>query len=300
MIDLPGIRLGQKSFTTPLTNDAVRAIRFGQFEAGTTRVVVELAPGYTIDPQQVKFRPVSSQHWTIDIPPAILDASRSPATSPADVAITVPLLPPAAFSVPTPTRQSGKLVVVIDPGHGGPDPGAVGIGGIREKDIVLDIARKLATKLRDQGIEVIMTRDADIDLDLEPRVALAERTKANFFVSIHANSIDINHPDVNGLQTYYFHENSNRLAQVIQHEVLQTTGIIDRGVKTARFYVIRNTSMPAVLVEVGFVTGREDAAHLADANYRAKTADAIASGILRLSGPINSASSGTVTGRSPQ
>jgi N-acetylmuramoyl-L-alanine amidase len=265
VIDLPGIWLGQKSFTTSLTNDAVRSIRFGQFEPGTTRVVGELAPGYTIDPQQVHFRPISSQHWTIGIPPAIPVASNSAKTGTADVAIAVPTLPPTASSTPIPTQQSGKLVVVVDPGHGGPDPGAIGVGGIQEKDIVLDIARELAAKLRDQGIEVIMTRDADIDLDLEPRVALAERVKADFFVSIHANSIDINHPNVNGLQTYYFHDNSNRLAQVIQQEVLQTTGVIDRGVKTARFYVIRNTSMPAVLVEVGFVTGRDDAAHLADA-----------------------------------
>ncbi len=207
------------------------------------------APGYTIDPQQVRFRPVSAQHWTIDIPPAVRAASGSPEVPIADVAIAVPVLPPTAFPVPLLTQRSGKVVVVIDPGHGGPDPGAVGIGGMREKDIVLDIARRLSARLQSQGIEVVMTRDADIDLDLEPRVALAERVKANLFVSIHANSLNMSRPDVNGLQTYYFHDNSSRLAQVIQQEVLQTTGIVDRGVKTARFYVIRNTSMPAVLVE---------------------------------------------------
>jgi N-acetylmuramoyl-L-alanine amidase len=281
VIDLPGLTLGQKSFTTPLTGAAVRSIRFGQFESGTTRVVVEFAAGYQIDPQQVRFQALSPQHWTIAIPQPGLTPD-NPAEASNDIAIAVPPLPPELRPRPILQRHPGKTLVVLDPGHGGPDPGAIGIGGIQEKDVVLDIAEKLAVQLRSRGIDVILTRDADIDLDLPPRVELAERVKADLFVSIHANSIDMNHPDVNGLQTYYFHDNSSNLAQLIHQEVLHTTGINDRSVRTARFYVIRNTSMPAVLVEVGFVTGQDDAAHLSDAGYREKTAEAIAAGILRL------------------
>jgi N-acetylmuramoyl-L-alanine amidase len=281
VIDLPGLTLGQKSFTTPLTGEAVRSIRFGQFESGTTRVVVELASGYQIDPQQVRFQALSPQHWTIELPPPAITPV-NPVAASNDIAIAVPTLPPELLPPPIPQRHPGKMLVVLDPGHGGPDPGAIGIGGIEEKNIVLDIAEKLAVQLRSRGIDVILTRDTDLDLDLPPRVALAERVKADLFVSIHANSIDLNHPDVNGLQTYYFHDNSSNLAQLIHQEVLHTTGIHDRSVRTARFYVIRNTSMPAVLVEVGFVTGQEDAAHLSDASYREKTAEAIAAGILHL------------------
>jgi N-acetylmuramoyl-L-alanine amidase len=171
-------------------------------------------------------------------------------------------------------------VVVVDPGHGGPDPGAVGIGGLQEKGITLDISRQVAARLAQQGVQVIMTREDDRDLDLEPRVVLAERANASLFVSIHANAISLSRPDVNGLETYYY-SSGERLARTIHNSVLQGTGVRDRGVRSARFYVLRRTSMPSVLVEVGFVTGAEDAARLSTSSYRTQMADAIARGVLQ-------------------
>ncbi len=297
VIDLPGLQLGRPAFTAALKNPRFRSLRFGQVESNMARVVVDLAPGYTIDPQQVQLKPISGRHWTVDLPePMLIEPG---VNEPADeVAIAVPILPPAELVPPQPLKpqlpkpllpnilrkQHDRPLVVIDPGHGGPDVGAIGIDGIREKDIVFDISQKLAERLRSEGLDVIMTRDADIDLDLEPRVALAERVKADFFVSVHANSINMSHPEISGLQTYYYHNNSVALAEKIHAQVLHTTGIFDRHIRTARFYVIRNTSMPSVLVEVGFVTGSEDAPHLADPSYRTQTAEAIAAGVLAAAG----------------
>ncbi|WP_227517634.1 N-acetylmuramoyl-L-alanine amidase family protein [Parathermosynechococcus lividus] len=169
---------------------------------------------------------------------------------------------------------------MIDPGHGGSDAGAIGIGGIREKDIVIDISQQVAQFLQQQGVQVILTRTSDIDLELAPRVSMAERARANAFVSIHANAISMARPDVNGVETYYAPGKSSRLAAAIQNSILSSLNVRDRGVRAARFYVIRNTSMDAALVETGFVTGAEDAANLSNPAWRTQMAQAIARGIL--------------------
>jgi N-acetylmuramoyl-L-alanine amidase len=100
-------------------------------------------------------------------------------------------------------------------------------------------------------------------------------------VSIHANAISMSRPDVNGVETYYASGTGRRLAAAIQASMLAATGMNDRGVKQARFFVLRRTSMPAALVEVGFVTGAADAPLLADSAWRETAANAIARGILQ-------------------
>ena len=179
-----------------------------------------------------------------------------------------------------PTVPNGRFTVVIDPGHGGRDPGAVGIGGLQEKVVVNDIAPKVAEILREQGVNVVMTRESDIEVDLAPRVQTAERANASIFVSIHANAISMSRPDVNGLETFYASDSGQRLANTVHDTVLRAMGMRDRRVRSARFYVIRRTSMPAILVETGFVTGAEDAPNLADPAWRERMAEAIAQGIL--------------------
>jgi N-acetylmuramoyl-L-alanine amidase len=190
-----------------------------------------------------------------------------------------PVNPNANLPRPAP----GRPVVVIDPGHGGPDPGAIGIGGLQEKDIVFDISRQVVALLEQQGVQVVITRNADVDLGLEPRVVLARRVNASLFVSIHANAISLSRPDINGIETYYFHGASYGLAQELHRAMVRASGAPDRGVRQARFYVIRNTppDMPSVLLETGFVTGGQDAPRLASAEGRRALAQAIAQGILR-------------------
>ena len=179
-----------------------------------------------------------------------------------------------------PNVRSG-LVVVIDPGHGGVDPGAVGIGGLKEEDIVLDVGLKVAQLLEQQGVRVVMTRQSDQGVDLEPRVQIAESARADIFVSIHANALSMSRPDVNGIETFYSSPEGARLGRVIHDNMIQFSGMNDRGLKSARFYVIRNTSMPAVLLEIGFVTGAQDAPQLADPEWRSQMSVAIARGILQ-------------------
>ncbi|NEQ48530.1 MAG: DUF3747 domain-containing protein [Leptolyngbya sp. SIO3F4] len=185
---------------------------------------------------------------------------------------------PSPSTSPTTPARRGEVLVMIDPGHGGRDPGAVG-NGLQEKEINLFISRRLQRTLEQRGYRVALTRNSDFELDLQPRVDIAERANATIFVSIHANAISLSRPEVNGLETYYFSSGRN-LARSIHSSVLRSTDLRDRGVRQARFYVLRNTSMPAVLVETGFITGREDSARLRSNAAREQIADAIAQGII--------------------
>ncbi|MDX2213380.1 MAG: DUF3747 domain-containing protein [Oculatellaceae cyanobacterium bins.114] len=191
-----------------------------------------------------------------------------------------PLPPTPNPSTPAPQTPIARRVVVIDPGHGGTDPGAIGIGGIQEKEIVLAIAQEVTSLLERHGVQAVMTRRDDRTLDLEPRVTFAERANADLFVSIHANSTPSG-STANGAETYYSSATGRQLAQAIQSNMIQSTGMIDRGVKQARFYVLTQTSMPAALVEVGFVTGQQDVRRLSSPTSRRQIAGAITDGILQ-------------------
>ena len=181
-----------------------------------------------------------------------------------------------------PKVKQNKFSVVIDPGHGGVDPGAIGIGGLRETDVVLEVSKIVKKLLSENGVKVILTRNKDFDLDLPPRVSFANKTDADIFVSIHANASRGKRKDINGLETFYFKGWRGRLlAKRIQKQILRVSpGSPDRGVKQGRFYVIKNTRMPAVLVEIGFLTGRLDARRLDKTVHRRRIAHAIAKGIL--------------------
>lgn len=184
---------------------------------------------------------------------------------------------PSSLESPAP---SNRTLVFLDAGHGGQDPGTIGIGGLREKDIVLPITMDVAEILKKQGIEVKLTRDSDYFISLQGRTDLANQVNADLFVSIHANAINMSRPDVNGLETYYY-ETGRRLAEVIHWNILNSVNIRDRGIRRARFYVLRHSKMPSVLVEVGFVTGAEDAPRLKDPTHRRQLAEAIARGIIQ-------------------
>ena len=193
--------------------------------------------------------------------------------------------------IPVPTPRTQRLgqrdgvpkrrpIVLIDPGHGGNDPGGIGLGGLQEKNVILPIAIQVVALLQEQGVQTVMTRYNDYFVELGARVAKAEGVQADLFVSIHANAMPANRTDINGLETYYY-DSGQRLAQTIHNNVLQRVDIQDRRVRRARFFVLRKSSMPSVLVEVGFVTGNEDARRLANSDYRDQMAAAIARGILQ-------------------
>jgi len=209
---------------------------------------------------------------TIAVPPS---AQRPPSTP-------QPTVPPQPTTPVLPPRPGNtRVIVAIDPGHGGRDPGAVGIGGLQEKNVVFPVSTRVAQLLREAGVDVVMTRTSDLTLDLEPRVNIANSANATIFLSIHANALSMSRPDVNGLETYYYSESGRQLASVIHANVLPVSGFGDRGVKQARFYVLRNTAMPAALLELGFVTGANDAPKLRDPAWQERMAQAIARSLLQ-------------------
>ena len=197
--------------------------------------------------------------------------------------VSLPVISPRAVSVNDGGRSSRaktKPLVIIDPGHGGQDPGTVGINGVVEKNIVLPISLEVAKELEKQGITVKLTRNRDNFISLDGRTDLANNSNADLFVSIHANAINLSRPDVNGLETYYY-KSGRRLAEVIHWNVLNSVNIKDRKIRRSRFFVLRHSKAPAVLVEVGFLTGREDSRNLQNSNHRSQIAKAIARGIVQ-------------------
>ena len=253
-------------------NSPISRLQVLQQDAQT--VVIVLQPSFGARFGQVN--QLSDQLSALQIFPQAIVGSSFPSNNPSSSFPTAP----TNLNIELPSVR-GRPVVVIDPGHGGRDPGAVGISGLQEADIVLDISQQVTSLLEGQGVQARLTRTQDIEIDLAPRVEQANRANADLFVSIHANAINMSRPDVNGLETYYL-GSGLELANTIHRSILQAIpDLPDRRVRRANFYVLRNTQMPAVLVETGFVTGADDARRLQDAAYRSRMAAAIARGILQ-------------------
>ncbi len=171
-----------------------------------------------------------------------------------------------------------RPTVVIDAGHGGHDRGGVPGDRYAEKIYTLDVARRLEALLRSAGYRTVMTRPGDYFVGLDGRCAIANSYRDAIFVSIHFNSAT--REGANGIETYYYSRRSARLAAAIHGRVVRATGTEDRRVRTRGFYVIRNTRIPAVLVECGFLTNRAEGGRIAGSGaYRQRLAEAIAAGI---------------------
>jgi N-acetylmuramoyl-L-alanine amidase len=204
--------------------------------------------------------------------------------------------------------------IVLDPGHGGKDPGARGPDGLREKDVCLDIALRLRQEIaqRDPGLRVVLTRDRDDFISLQERTAIANRDKGDLFVSIHNNASPDG--DVHGTQVFFFDSQSsdraasdlsmrengeaNQLdvlmtdlaksivrdqsigfASLVQRAMGRTINLKHRDISYAPFYVLARTEMPAILVEVAFITNPREERLLGDPGFRQRAAASIATGI---------------------
>lgn len=168
--------------------------------------------------------------------------------------------------------------VVIDAGHGGHDPGARPAKGLREKQLALDTARRIAAILRQSGLKVIETRTGDYFVPLDGRTAISNRSRHAVFVSIHYNWA--RRWRASGVETFFCSPRSSRLAANIQREILRPYGAKDRGVKFRKFYVLRNNKRPAVLVELGFLSNPSENSKIQVAATRQRLAEAVARGIL--------------------
>ena len=179
--------------------------------------------------------------------------------------------------------------IVLDPGHGGTDNGASGPSLLREKDVTLSISLEAARILRENGARVLMTRFTDVDVfgpvatdkqELQARVDVARRDPSvEMFVSVHCNAFT--NSEANGTGTYFYPHSSRdaMLAQYIQNEMVHSTGLRDRGITSARFYVLRNSRVPATLVETAFITNPYEESMLANVRCQYTMAKAICRGI---------------------
>lgn len=178
------------------------------------------------------------------------------------------------------TFDVSDMLIVLDAGHGGHDSGAVGVNGTKEKTVNLDVILRTAKLLEQAGATVLLSREDDTFITLDNRPALANGRNADLFISVHCNSTA--RPNTaSGTQTYYTTPQSAQLAEVMQKELVQGLGLRDGGVHTARFLVIRKSLMPAVLLELGFLSSSREEALLADADFRQQAAEAILAGVRR-------------------
>ncbi|MGY2801211.1 N-acetylmuramoyl-L-alanine amidase [Thermostichus sp. MS-CIW-37] len=241
----------------------VERIRFVQEDARTVSILVQPAEEFNVfepNPGQ------GSRRITLELRP--LNAPPP---------IPQPQTPgPASPSTP---QSLNRTVIAIDPGHGGRDPGAIGVDGIQEKDIVLSISHQVRRLLQERGYGVVMTRTDDREVLLQPRVDMAVQANAALLVSIHANALD--RSGIHGIETYYLRPDSAELAAILHRSLVRATGAADRGVRRARFFMVRETpvGMPSVLLELGYVTNPTEGRKLATAEYQAILARAIADGI---------------------
>ena len=300
-IDIDGVWI-EAPLREPRSSGAsapLRRVRAGQNTLQRARVVMELAEG-------------SVKHRTFHL--------KQPFRIVTDVY--------RAGSAPEPTPDDDRFDqrpvrrIVLDPGHGGKDPGARGRGGVKEKDVVLRVSRLLRDRLRQAGFEVVMTRERDEYLSLEERTAVANRLKGDLFISIHANASP--NRKTTGVETYLldthydrqtarvaarengtsigqlselqrilvslrlgYHERyAVRLAREIHESLLESLrrsyrGTSDLGVKHGPFLVLFMADMPAILVEVGFVSNRAEARRLSSKAFARAAAAGIANGIVR-------------------
>ena len=316
----------------PIDGSHLQRIRAANHEAGIVRVVLDLS---SIQEMSVFGLP-DPYRLVVDIhgapPERVADAGSRPAPerrrapaaaepaggAPENAVAGVPSATDGRYSL---ARQLGANVrrIVVDAGHGGKDPGTHA-GSLREKDIVLDIARKVRDELTAAGFEVIMTRDRDVFVPLEKRAFIANDSGADLFLSIHANAARSHRAQ--GLETFYLNladspeaeevaarenatanvrmadmpklieqiMNNNRIdesrelagamQQAMSRRVLgKVDHPLNRGVKTAGFHVLLGAKMPAILVEVGFVSNRTEAKLLRTDSHRKKLATAIAEGV---------------------
>lgn len=336
VIDIKGVPFNIADVTAIKNLGVVTGYRYGRFEADTWRVVIDtaqpvaLANNFVLDPQAGFGRRVvldlaptdaANFHRTAGLPDGTPDTAAAAAAELAAVA-AVPMSPPAA-------RVERRRVVVIDAGHGGVDPGALGSSGVKEKNVTLAFARQFAEELRSTGrYDVHLTRDGDMFIPLRERVAIARRHKADLFISVHADAIQ--RPDVRGLSVYTLSETasdaeaaalarkenqsdliagldlqgetpevtgilidlaqretknySSRFARSLVDYASQQTKTLDPAHRFAGFVVLKAPDVPSVLVELGFLTNRDDEKLLTSSTWRAGMAKTMSRAVDRYFG----------------
>ena len=266
--------------TLPLKSPNFKGIRTSQFKdkPPTTRVVIDLQPGVDALLSQKR-----STQVAVTFPPlSALEKPRYAIAKKTPPPTRLNAKPKAKFTKLSPkVKLSGAVsgkTIIIDAGHGGRDPGAVVHKSVYEKKFTLDIARRLERRLRKQGAVVIMTRNRDRDISLSRRALIANKSKADAYVSVHINSFVKSR--AGGTETYYYKSKDRRLARALQAQLQQDLALPNNGVKRARLYVLRHTKMPAALVEPLFMTNSKEFNLIQKGSYREKIAASLEKGLL--------------------
>lgn len=280
----------------------VTAITLNQGEEGSAQAIIE-STGQLVYRDFLLINPL---RLVVDIQDAILKVQDLPVPAddsllqrvrvgqfkPDTVRIVLELKTPVSYSIRSrshpdrlvvewkPTDASRK-VVVVDPGHGGKDPGTTGLkGGLQEKNVVLDLALRVAQLLEQAGFTPLMTRADDRFVELADRVSFANSCRADLFVSIHCNSMPTGKRGTRcGMEVYYYTPQSERLASAVRDALVEATKRPDNGVRRRGFYVIRYTLMPSILVEVGYLDHAIEGELLNTSDFRQTVAQSIVKGI---------------------
>lgn len=168
--------------------------------------------------------------------------------------------------------------IVLDPGHGGMDPGAIGLGGIFEKDVIMEVLSEIASELRQAGATVLLTRSNDSYVDHATRLRISHAYQTHAFISLHFNASPI--VSANGISTHYFGPDSKELAYEMQSSLSKHVTMRDRGVRSSNFYVLRNNQNKALLLEMGFITNPHDLLTIRTSDYQDNLAEGITKGLL--------------------
>ncbi|SDF42705.1 N-acetylmuramoyl-L-alanine amidase [Thalassobaculum litoreum] len=337
VIDVPEVSFRLPESAGSRAVGPIAGWRYGQFRPGTSRVVIDAD-----NPVQVKsafvLPPSGAQQYrlVIDLTPATREAflEASDASIERHVALSAPRVsPPPAAPAPLP-KSDDRMTIVIDAGHGGVDPGAIGENGVYEKNIVLAAAQSLKAALEETGrYKAVLTRDSDSFIRLRERIAIARRVDADLFVSLHADSIKDG--SLRGLSVYTLSENASdkeaealatsenkadivagidltqqepevtnilidlaqrrtmnysaRLAGYVVKEMERETKLLGRPHRFAGFAVLKAPDVPSVLVELGFLSNREDNRRLNDPTFRRKVAAGLTRAIDRYFQGVQSA-----------
>ncbi|MDD4236946.1 MAG: N-acetylmuramoyl-L-alanine amidase [Desulfotomaculaceae bacterium] len=252
VVDIEGVSPGALPETKNVSSKTVSKVRAGHYQKNpdVTRLVFELKSGVMCEVS------LSSNKKTLNIDTYI----------------------------PNLDGAYKNRIIVLDPGHGGSDPGAIGPNGTQEKTVTLDIAKRVSKLLEAQGAKVIMTRSMDKDVSLSAITDIANKNKADILVSIHINANT--NPSIGGTTSYIYDgtetprlQESNKLACSIQNEMIKSLGLRDIGVKEANFAVVRTSNMPAVLLELAFISNSSEEKLLKTDSFKNKAAEAIVKGI---------------------
>ncbi|MBU0574166.1 MAG: N-acetylmuramoyl-L-alanine amidase [Candidatus Margulisbacteria bacterium] len=299
VVDFKGGDFSSSFKTSAIKSTRIKALRTGNPSENVSRVVIDLARSVDFEVASI----IGKNQVQVEIrekpgvKPSDTSLSSKPVPKPKPVPVPDPVpasglltaldsKPAPAKTVPAPRAEkqpaSGKSgllrgkVIVIDPGHGGGDPGAIA-NGLVEKDMNLKTALQLSGFLKSAGAKVYLTRTSDVKVNLKDVAAFANRVGADAFVSIHFNFIE--NASKKGTETYYYSSQSQRLANAVHAGMLKGIHRDDRGVRKAKFYVIHHTSMPAILVEPLYISNRSDADFAKSGDFYKRTAWDITAGL---------------------